>query len=303
MKSLLLAATLMLATATFSHAQLSILPQAGFEQSRSSLRYNALSASAINTTNLRASLKADYRFKSGHGPFINIGTSPGPVNFSFGNEGSLLRQEAVVSNKLRLRIESGYQYTSKPIRLGKSKPTAGIKAARPASANTYPKKSCGASSYRPHCSASSTKALSKPVNKALSMRLQPSLAVAYVPAAAENYKQTTAGFDYNAGNWKTAVVPAIGFEFDKGNQRLFTITAFYTRPMGMKGETVTSYSGNKPVVTAINPKAATWGLTAGIPISIGKKQNINKQRAINVIKKEVKTTQYKRCTRSYSQWQ
>jgi len=106
------------------------------------------------------------------------------------------------------------------------------------------------------------------------MRLQPSLALAYVPATAENYKQTPAGFEYNAGNWNTAVVPAIGFEFGKGNQRLFTITAFYTRPMGMKEEAVTSSSGNKPVVTAINPKAATWGLTAGIPISMGKKQNI-----------------------------
>lgn len=302
MKSLLLAATSMLAIVTFSHAQLSILPQAGFERSSSSLRYNSLSAPAINTS-LRAGLRADYRFKSGSGPFINIGTSAAPASFEFSNEGSLLSQKAMVSNTLRLRIESGYQYTSKPIRLGKNKPIASIKAARSASANTYQKKSCGASSCRAHCSASSSKALHKTVNNALSMRLQPSLAVAYVPAAAENFEQTTAGFEYNASNWKTALVPAIGFEFDRGNQKLFTITAFYTRPMGMKGEAVTSYSGNKPVITIINPKTATWGLSAGIPFSMGKKQNIIKQKDIPVIKRDVKSTQSRRCTRSYSQWQ
>src|SRR5215204_5246128 len=109
---------ILLFAGSIAHAQLSFLPQVGFEQSRANLNYNSLSTSNVEG-NLKASLKMDYRFKGGHGPFINLGTSPAPAIFAFNNTGDLVKGFEAAENNLQFRIETGYQYTSKPIRFGK----------------------------------------------------------------------------------------------------------------------------------------------------------------------------------------
>jgi hypothetical protein len=291
MKIIVLTGTLLLAGAT-SHAQLSFLPQVGFEQSRTTLNYNSLSTSGANG-NLRAALKMDYRLKGGHGPYVNLGTSAAPIKFWFDNTGQLVKGMQQAKDNLQFRMEAGYQYTSKAIRFGKAKNKMNNPATESFTETTMQKQSCGSSSYKSHC-ASKRKVAKTPLrDNTLNMRLQPSVGLAYLPAAEESIKQTANGVEYNATNWKTAVVPAMGFEFAKGQQRFLTLTVFYTKPLGMQEESFTSATGNKAITTTLSPKASTWGMTVGVPFSFSK-SNAAKTKQV---KKDCSKTIYRRCIR------
>lgn len=293
MKSWLLSCAALAAASTLN-AQLSFLPQAGFEQSRTGLNYgNGLSACSGNAA-FKAALKTDYRFKGGHSPFINIATTPAPVRFAFNNLGALESGSPSATNGLRLRLEAGYQWSSLPIRLGK-KGTASPTPAPVAEpvAEIQQRSRCGLVSYRSSCG--SRKKLAKPsfANNPLSMRLQPALAFAYVPSNTESLTQTANGFEYAAGTWKTALVPSMGFEFAKGRQRLFTLTMFYTQPLNQPQEAVAVSSGFKAVNIPLQSRTPTWGITAGVPFSFAKSSHPK-------VKKEKKVCErnyYRRCIR------
>lgn len=289
MKPLLLLGCVLLA-GTAVRAQFSLLPYAGFEQSRNTLRFgNALAASDING-NLKAGVKMDYHLKGGHSPFFNLTTSPSPVRFAFDNTGSLLN--SFQQNGLQLRLEGGYQYSSKPIQLKKGTPS--VNASRyQTNANTYGQhKSCGGCSGS-RCGRTSSNTVSKQsVNNVLNMRLQPSLALAYIPASTQTVKQSANGFDYTAGTWKTALVPAMGFEFAKGNQRLFTLTAFYTRPLSQKEASVTTSAEGKTYAMNLQPQSTTWGLTLGVPVSFAKAKTV---KPFTERKENTRTYYHRRC--------
>jgi hypothetical protein len=279
---------------TALHAQFSLLPYAGFEQSRNTLTYdNAFSASNING-NLKAGLRMDYRLRSGHSPFINLTTSPAPVSFSFDNAGSLVN--TFRQNGPLFRLEGGYQYSSKPIQLGKKSSNA-VSRSTPASTQItfIQRNGCGSKMYRSRCGERKSLAKAAPASNALNMRLQPSLALAYIPSATQGVKQTADGFEYTAGSWKTALVPAMGFEFAKGTRRLFTLSAFYTRPLGLSDETVTTVREGKAVTTNLQPQASTWGLTLGVPFGFSKTKAA--QPKAKTEKKECQRTYYRRCIR------
>ncbi len=266
--TLLLGCALLAGTAL--HAQFSLLPYAGFEQSRNLLRYgNGFSASDING-NVKAGLRADYRLKGGHSPFVNLTTSPAPVNFSFNKAGSLANNYETVKNNLQFRLEAGYQYSSKPIQFRKQRNSSRPTSFETTSSNTGQKKSCGSRSYSSGCGSKSRANTPVLVNNNLNMRLQPSVALAYIPSSVQTVKQTANGFDYTAGAWKTALVPAMGFEFAKGSQRLFTLTAFYTKPLHQSEEIVNTQIEGKSIATALQPRTSTWGLTFGVPIQFTK---------------------------------
>jgi hypothetical protein len=291
MKPAVLTSILLLATGVATHAQLSFLPQVGFEQNRSTINYNHLSASGVDG-NFRANLKMDYRFKGGHGPYAGIGTSAAPVTYVFNNAGVLQENLDGSDNNLRFRLEAGYQYSSKPIQLGKSK-SATTTAGKENYTVTYvEKRSCGSVTYQARCVKKNT-TKTPTVNNSLNMRIQPSVGIAYLPASQESIKHTANGYEYNATNWNTAVVPAMGFEFAKGRQRLFTLSVFYTQPLSLEGETVSSTAEAKPVMTTLSPKASTWGLTLGVPFSFTSSEKAKTSPA----KKEVKRVCYKRCNR------
>ena len=292
MKSTVLTCLLCIAAGGVLHAQLSFLPQIGFEQARTTLNYNSLSTSGAEG-NLRASLKMDYRFKGGHGPYVNLGTSPAPIHFSFDNSGQLVKGLGAAKSNLQFRVETGYQYSSKPIFFGKSRNTSSAASSEVNTQSTAQQKSCGSTTYKASCRK--TKNISKTAlaNNNLNMRLQPSMGFAYVPSTSEGINQTSNGFTYNATNWKTALVPAVGFEFAKGTNRLFTLTVFYTQPLGLQEETFIGSTGTKAITTALTPKASTWGMTVGVPFSFAK-ANTHKTKKV---KKECSKTSYKRCIR------
>jgi hypothetical protein len=267
MKPIVLTGALALLGATTLNAQLSLLPQAGFEQARTSLNYgNGLSARDINGT-LKAGLQAGYHLKGGHTPFVRLATSPAATRFAFNNAGDLVSRTA--TSDLLFRLEAGYQYSSKPISLGKKGAGSKAPVAEATPETVVQRSSCGAVTYRSSC-GSKTRAskLASPGN--LNMRLQPSLALAYIPSNTESSKQTANGFDHTAAAWKTALVPALGFEFAKGNQRLFTLTAFYTRPLQQTEEAATYGSGTKSFTLPLQSKTSTWGMTFGVPFGFSK---------------------------------
>ncbi|HET7897384.1 MAG TPA: hypothetical protein VFL47_06935 [Flavisolibacter sp.] len=291
MKPTLLLGCALLATMA-AHAQLTLLPYAGFEQSHNKVGYgDALSAADING-NLKAGLKMDYRFKGGHSPFINVTTSPSPVTFAFNNTGSLLH--TAQESNLLFRLEGGYQYSSKPIFFGK-KSTASKPAAELTGTISQEKRTCGSMTYKVHCGAQKSQMKTAPANQPLNMRLQPSVAFAYIPAAQQAVEQTTQGFNYAAGSWKTAIVPAMGFEFAKGARRLFTLGVFYTSPLSQTNEQVYTLSDGKPYVTNVAPQSSTWGLTLGLPFGTSKSKTAKTQAT----PKMPQTTEKKQCTRTY----
>lgn len=292
MKPTLLTCALFLFTGTVVQAQFSLLPQLGFERSGTALNYGeGLKACDING-NLKAVLQAGYQFKGGHTPFLRIGTSPAPVSFSFDNAGTLISRTQV--GGLLPRFEAGYQYSSKPISLGKKRP-ANAPAAEATQTTVVQRSSCGSVIYKSSC-GSKRKApkVSSPGN--LNMRIQPSLALAYVPSNTEGVVQTANGFNYRAAPWTTAIVPAMGFEFAKGAKRLFTLTAFYTRPLQQSAETITSGTGIKAVSVPLQSRASTWGMTVGVPFGFAKAAQPKVQKAKKECIRSYNRT-YRRCTR------
>jgi hypothetical protein len=291
MKSTVLTGVLLLATGVAAHAQLSFLPQVGFERSQTCLDYNSLSASGIEG-NLKANLRVDYRFKSGHGPYVGFGTAPAPASFHFDNAGTLMKGVQSAKNNLQFRMETGYQYTTKAIQLGKRNPSSNVEATQTTYENAVQKKSCGSASYRSHCGSKKKSAATRLATNNLNMRLQPSLGLAYIPSANDNIQQTANGFEYNP-QWKTAVVPAMGFEFSKGRQRLFTLTVSYTKPLAQQQQSFTDFSSVKGNTTNLRAATSAWGMSVGVPFSFAKSLAGKTTKA----KKECTKTYYRRCVR------
>lgn len=290
--TLLIGCTLLAGTAL--HAQFSLLPHAGFEQANNSLRYGSGNSVSDISGNLKAGLRADYKLKGGHSPFVNITTSPAPVQFQFDRAGSLLRAADAVRGNLQLRLEAGYLYNSKPIQLGKKK-AASPPVTETVTVTSIRKSSCGSYTYRSRC-GSKTKTIQKlQENKPLNMRLQPALALAYLPSAGESIESSANGFTYTAGSWQTALVPSMGFAFAKGDKPLFTVTAFYTRALGQQEETALTQVQSKIVRTPLQQTSSTWGLSLGFPISFARQKAASAPAVVE--RKVYRKTTYKRCVR------
>ena len=290
--TLLIGCALLAGTAV--HAQFSLLPYAGFEQANNSLRYgNGFSASDING-NLKAGLRAGYGLKGGHSPFVNFTTNPAPVRFRFDRAGSLLHTADAARGSLQLRLEAGYLYNSKPIQLGKKKGYT-QPADETVTITSTRKSSCGSYTNRSHCVTKTKTTRQIPENKTLNMRLQPALALAYLPSSEQRLKSTGNGFEYTAGTWKTALVPSMGFAFAKGSQSLFTLTAFHTRALGQNEEMALTQVESKTIQTPLQQRTSTWGLSLGLPINFAKQKAANVQTIRE--RKVYKKTSYKRCVR------
>jgi hypothetical protein len=118
-------------------------------------------------------------------------------------------------------------------------------------------------------SSSSTKQ-----NAALNMRLQPSLGIAYRPDGDNGLSKNGNQYEYKAGNWNTALLSGLGFEFAKGAKRLFTLSVFHTKGLDDGKQTINSFSNGKNNVTYLESEASSWGMSVGIPISLIKKKQM-----------------------------
>jgi hypothetical protein len=210
MKPTALVLFLLCGSATTALAQLSFLPQLGFENSKTLMQVDngsSFSPTGLNA-NFRANLRIDYKFKQGFGPYVSIGTSPGSIAYSFSEAANNFK---AITNPLQLRLEGGYQYTSKPVRFKKSSKQ---EATKTTTQYTEVRRRCG--SYYYHHKQSTATAKQKQ-NNSLALRLQPSVGLAYLPSAESNVEMDGSDYVYNAAIIKLLLYPEWVLSLIKGN--------------------------------------------------------------------------------------
>ena len=266
-------------------AQLTLLPQLGFDRANTKISYNDITSfsSADAWGAFKASLRLDYRFKGGHGAYAGFGTRPGVQEIIFANPTSASSNFKTNTAATRWGLEAGYLFSSKPINLGKGSKTP----SSPTAQRTEEKKQCGTYS-RSHCGSQKETRMAKK-SPTMNMRLQPSVGLAYIPSIPNDLEMEGAAYKYNAGNWETAVTGGMGFEFGKGRQRLFTVNVSYAYGLGNQdAKTLTTLENSKTVENQFRSQTSTWGLSLGVPISLtgNKKPAAKKPASQQRVKKD-----------------
>ena len=194
MRSATVTSLLFVAFGYAASAQFTIQPQIGIENFRTTLNYNNLPSFSPLGGKLspQASVRLDYKFKQGHGPFLGIATSNSVVSFNFSDPETGRNVYQASAGDLQLRFEGGYQLTSKRIFLHKQG-AASKSVTKSAQIETnYTHRSCGDYSVRSHCCAHSNKTnnpgskIAESKNNGWWMRIQPSVGAAFIPAVKQS---------------------------------------------------------------------------------------------------------------------
>ena len=192
------------------------------------------------------------------------------MSFNFTDPETAMNYYTATTGNMQLRMEGGYEYNSKPISLNKSK--------KP-SANNAEKKNCSSHSSG-CCSRNSNKAKQPSINKNKNswVRIQPSIGMGFIPVVKTDVvAKTQAGqttYQYNAGNWNTALIAGAGFEFGKGSTRQFTVSVNYFKGLGNLDEsTISSAVTGKSVTTILESATSGWNVKVGIPFTLGGKSS------------------------------
>ena len=258
-----------------------LLPQVGFENSKTNVTYNDLSSfSPIGVKfSPHASLRLNYSSKQGHGFYVGVASSQSTVTVSFSDLEKLASNYAATAGSMQLRLEGGYQYSFKPISLGKSKQSSTSKSTTTTSHSSSSYGGCCHKSYS--CcrhSSGNEKEKQQPATtktKGSWVRIQPSVGMGYIPwvktDVVSNIQNGQTVYEYRAGNWNTAVMAGAGFEFGKNAARLFTVSVNYFKGLGNLGtQTITSQSAGKTVTADLKSSVSGWNMKVGIPFTLGK---------------------------------
>jgi hypothetical protein len=293
MRSIALTGILFIVSAIAMNAQkLSLTPQVGFENSKTSVTYNDLQSFAPlgGEFNPQVSLRLDYKFKQGFGPYLGVSTSRSVVLYSFSDIENGMNLFSATKANMQLRMEAGYQFTTNPVSFGPRSSSA-------SKARSSNKSSCGSYSYRSSCcsknyssessrcqskSSSARKVVRKDSfgeskNKGGWMRLQPSIGIGFIPSPKTDIISKTQGglttYEYRAGNWNTALTTRMGFEFGRNKQRLLNVSVnYYTGIGNTSKQTVSTVSGSKTSVANLESNSSGWGLRIGIPFTLAEKR-------------------------------
>lgn len=288
MRSVALSGLFIVSAITMNAQKLSLTPQVGLENSRTSINYNNIGSFSPlgGEFNPQVSLRLDYKFKQGFGPYIGASTSRSVVLYSFNEvENGMTVYNATKAN-MQLRLETGYQFTTKPILFNKIGSSTGKTASKNSSSG------CGSvSSYKSNCSkslSSSHNCCSKNNNTRKApnknnggwVKLQPSVGIGFIPSPKTDIVSKTSGgqttYEYRAGNWNTAFMTGIGFEFGRNKQRLLNVSVNYFKGVGnMNNQTVSNVSGTKTSYANLESNASGWNMRIGIPFTLAEKQNGN----------------------------
>jgi len=315
MRSIALTGILFIASAIAMHAQkFSLTPQVGFENSKTSVNYNDLGSFAPlgGEFNPQISLRLDYKFKQGFGPYLGVSTSRSVVSYNFSDIENGMNFYSATKANMQLRMEAGYQFTTSQLFFNKTK-TANSSASKARSSN---KSSCGSYSSRSNCSKnyssqsrrcqgknSAAKKIENK-NKGAWVRLQPSVGVGFIPSPKTDVVTKMLGgqttYEYRAGNWNTALLTGMGFEFGRNKQRLVNVSVNYFTGIGnMNKHTVSTVSGTKTSVANLESNASGWNMRIGIPFTLAEKKagrHHNQYRSKKTNCTERKVIEYKyRC--------
>lgn len=258
----------------------SLQPQIGLENSLSSVRYNDLSSFAPlgNQISPYIGARLDVKTKLGHGAFLGIGTNRSGVSYTFSDPETGMTSYKASLDNLKLNIQAGYQFNTKPIYLKKARSGKNVKSTSETKSGqkscAYYRSSCGA--YKSHHGASS-RTLAQSKNKRWNVIIQPSLGAAFIPSVnaslSTKTEQNKLTYVYTAGNWSTALISGVGFEFDKGAQRRFSVNINYMKGIGnLNDQKISSNTEGKSIVTNLNSSTSSWNLTVGVPFTLNKKK-------------------------------
>ena len=294
----------------------SLLPQVGFENSKTIIRYNNLSSFSPEGVifSPQVGLQFTYRSKPGHGFFLGAASSRSIVPFSFTDPETGMNNYKTTSGDMQLRLEGGYQFSSKPFYFKKS----GNKPVKPALSKIAEKKNCGAVSYRSHCMKNKTvsgrsattdkvKQAQQTSNKGSWIRLQPSVGMGFIPAVKTDVVTKIQGgqtsYEYRAGNWNTALMTGMGFEFGRNNTRLITVSVNYFKGIGnLNTQTISTVTGTKTLKTQLQSDVSGWNMRIGVPFTLGaKKPAIQQQTEKKIQQPKSKCGQYRpmyRCNKT-----
>jgi hypothetical protein len=275
MKPSAFTAILLLLTSLYAYSQFTLLPQIGLERAKTTIEQNDLfQFSPLGSkSNFRINLRADYKFKGGHGPYIGVGTAPSVVQVEFNDPVNAYKTAMASTAELNWRFEAGYQYSFKPLNI--SKPSMGNNQVEQKSQAS--KKSCGSYQYKSACGTK--KSQPSKVSQATTMRIQPSMGLAYIPSVNEAMSVSNNNYKYMAAHSGFALVPAIGFEFGKGKQRIMNVSVQYAKSLGKQDEeTVSAISNGKNEITRFSTNTSSWNLSVGIPFTLKKQSSTVKQK-------------------------
>ena len=302
MRSVVLSGLFIVSALAMNAQKLSLTPQVGFENSKTSVNYNnhGFFAPLGGEFNPQVSLRLDYKFKQGFGPYIGASTSRSGVLYNFNDVENGMNLYNATKANMQVRLEAGYQFTTKPILFNKAKKSTATSSSKTKSSN---KSSCGSYSYRSSCSKSyssqsssrcqSKSSVAKKVeskNKGGWVRLQPSVGVGYIAAPKTDIVSKAQGglttYEYRAGNWNTAFLTGMGFEFGRNKQRLLNVSINYFKAIGnMNQQTISNESGIKTSYATLESKASGWNMRVGIPFTLVGEKKAGKPKSTNKTKR------------------
>ncbi len=300
-----------------------LLPQVGLETSKSLLQYNSLPSFAPKAVQLspRLGMRMDYAFKKIGGPYLGVSTSRSSVAVNFSSPESGMNVTNVSTGAMQLRLEGGYQISSKPIYLNKSgaaKKTAALMAQRAAAIAAAQKKAassrsrCGGycSRYRSETYINSLSKLAAPITpvKGWYVSIQPSVGLAYIPflksSVSTQMQDSKTGINYVAGNMSSAFVAGTGFEFGENTDKKFNVSVQYIKGIGnLDTRSVSTISGSKSTTTMLGSSVSGWNVSLGIPISLSKKKAVVKPMTVIQERKIIQPQQRSKCGQYYRSFQ
>lgn len=306
-----------LATALAANAQFSLTPKAGLEPTRTSINYNDLRCLSPlgSKINPQIGLRLDYKFNKTHGPYVGVSTNRSITVMQFSNPETGVNNYTASAGERQVRFEGGYTYSSKPISLGskagastgsgastRSGPStrSGSKAsAKESPAKSEARNGCGRYAQKNSCgnrSKSPEKLMAK--NKGWTLRIQPSAGLAYNPAGKNNLVQEGGGnYQYNAGNWKTALTAGTDLEFGRGRDRVFTLGFQYLKGLGNSNASITTQTGTKATTTYLSSRSSAYNITLGIPFALSRQPRF-KHHDRDRVREKKQCIYYRPCRRA-----
>ena len=291
MRPVLLIGLLLVVCLQAAVAQFSFTPYVGVEKSKTALLYNNQPDMALcaNPFSPQAGIRMDYKFKQNHGPFLGIATSRSVVAIDFSNPETALTHFTASRSFTQLRFEGGYMFSTKPLyfKSAPSKASNLKKEMEATQVTNIRQRKCDFSysatnTHQHHKAAKNVQpATINRKNSRLNVRLQPFAGMALLPSPLTDIISNEQGGEtvhsYRAGNWNTAFITGMGFEFAKGRKKVLTVSLQYLAGIGNLDKTeLTTFSGNKTTLTTLDSKASAWNLTIGVPVALNKKETVKK---------------------------
>lgn len=263
-------------------AQLSLVPQLGFENTHTNVEMNESSSFSPSGSMLspQAALRMNYLFKRAHGPYISVATSRSILNLKFTNPETAMNDYIASRAGTQLRLEGGYQLSTKPIYFKKN--ARNIAPAKNTGSHSSLKSHCNKLLAKSSCHGKSLEAPVKSSKKGAWVRLQPSIGVAYLPTGVPKQITSTSqgnqkSYQYNAGNFNAALVSGVGFDFGKGRTSKFNVSLNYVKSLSDNEQSVTTVQGNKTTVTNFASQSSMWSVRMGFPINLNKQKTAVKK--------------------------